>query len=156
MTTPAGYCIDTNSILERNRNYPPDIFVTLWQGIEQLIAAGRLVASDEVKQELGRVHDEAGTWARSQSGLFVPMDKAQTDEVTRILEDFEDLLDYRKGKSGADPFVIALARVRGYAVVTYERKAPPKTRPTIPNVCEHYKIPCFDLRDLSRAEGWTF
>lgn len=156
MTTPAGYSIDTNSILERRRNYPPDIFVSLWEGIEQLIAVGRLVASDEVKYELDRVDDDIRKWARSQKGLFVPMDKAQTDEVTKIMQDFEDLVDYRKNKSGADPFVIALAKVRGYAVVTYESKVGSTQRPAIPNVCDRYKIPYFDLRGLARSEGWKF
>jgi len=113
-------------------------------------------ASSEVRFELDAVDDELRRWAASQSGLFVPLDKEQTDEATRIQTDFEDLVDYRANKSGADPFVIALARVRGYTIVTLERMAGPGERPRIPNVCDYYSIPYVNIIGLMRQEGWRF
>ena len=47
-----------------------------------------------MRHELDEISDEVRTWARNQSGLFVPLDKAQTDEVTRIMDQFEKLVDY--------------------------------------------------------------
>ena len=137
MTKPTVYCIDTSAILHAwNRRYPPQAFPTVWTNVEQLIAEGRLCATEEVQHELDEISDEVRAWARSHSGLFVPLDKAQTDEVTRILDQFEKLVDYRAQKSGADPFVIALAEVRGCTAITEERRTGARETPTIPNVCD--------------------
>jgi len=115
-----------------------------------------MCASTLVRHELDVAEDEVKEWVRSQHGLFVPLDKAQTDEVTRIQEDFDDLVDHRKNKSGADPFVIALARVQGHTVVTLETMAAPNERTRIPNVCAKYGMQCIDLIGLMDLEGWTF
>jgi DNA-binding cell septation regulator SpoVG len=157
MITKASYCIDSNLVIQgRKHLYPPRRFASLWHNVERLITEGRIRASAMVKAELSIADDEVCQWVRGQHGLFVPLDKRQTDEVTRIQEDFDDLVDHRKNKSGADPFVIALARVNGYTVVTLETMAAPNERTRIPNVCKKYGIPCIDLIGLMDAEGWTF
>jgi hypothetical protein len=157
MTKEATYCIDSNLIIQgRKYRYPPRRFASLWENMESLIRAGRIRASALVKQELEAADDEIKDWIKQQKGLFVPLDKMQTDEVRRIQEDFDDLVDHRKNKSGADPFVIALARVKGYTVVTLETMAATNERTRIPNVCAYYGIPCIDLIGLMDLEGWTF
>lgn len=151
------YCIDSNLIIQgRKHRYPPRRFASLWHNVERLIADGRMRASMMVREELTVAEDEIKEWVRDQHGLFVPLNKEQTDVVTKIQEDFDDLVDHRKNKSGADPFVIALARVRGYTVVTLETMAAPNERTRIPNVCAKYAIPCIDLIGLMDTEGWTF
>ena len=157
MTAPPIYCIDTSSILEaRIRSYPPAIFVQLWERVEALIAAQRLVAPFEILHELERQDDETKRWARGQSGLFVPLDRAQTDEVTRILRGFPLLVDSSRGRSGGDPFVIALAKIHGYTVVTEERLSRSAKRPRIPDVCLSYNVPCITFLELVLREKWTF
>lgn len=157
MSPPPIYCIDSSSILEaRIRSYPPAVFVQLWTRVEALIAAGRLVASVEILHELERQDDETRRWSRSQSGLFVPLDRAQTDEVTQILRGFPLLVDSSRGRSGGDPFVIALAKIHGYTVVTEERLSRSPKRPKIPDVCLSYQIPCITFLDLVLRERWTF
>ncbi len=157
MTQKPIYCIDTNFIIQgRKYRFPPEQFPGLWANIEALIAGRRMYASSEVRTELDVVEDELKRWATSQSGLFVPLDQAQTNEVTRIQTDFENLVDYRANKSGADPFVIALAKVHGYTIVTQERMSGPGERPRIPNVCQHYDIPYVDIIGLMKLEGWRF
>lgn len=157
MTPPVIYCIGTSSILEaRIRSYPPAIFVQLWGRVEALIAAGRLVAPVEILHELERQDDETKRWARGQSGLFVPLDRTQTDEVTRILRSFPLLVDSSRGRSGGDPFVIALAKIRGYTVVTEEKLTRSAKRPRIPDVCLSYNVPCIAFLELVLRERWTF
>jgi len=153
VSTPDVYCIDTNCILERGRNYPPAQFPTLWSRLESLITDGRLRASEEVLEELERVdEDEPTAWAKSQKSLFVPLDLDQTNAVAQIQEEIPELVDYRAKKSGGDPFVIALALVRGYVVLTQEKKSGPPSRPRIPNACERYKIRYVNLVGLMSAE----
>ncbi len=148
------YSIDTSCILERNRNYPPTEFPSLWNLIERLILEGRLYASEQVLEELERVdEDEPTAWAKTQSGLFVPLDLQQTDAVGQIQEDLPNLVDHRSLKSGGDPFVVALALVRGCSVLTQEKRSSPPSRPKIPNACERYHIPYANLVGLMRIEG---
>ena len=73
--------------------------------------------------ELEKKEDEAFAWAKAQEDLFVPMDDEIQDAVSAILADHPRLLDTRRGRSGADPFVIALAKVRGCTVVTGEHRS---------------------------------
>jgi len=48
-----GYVVDTNALIDLwRRRYPPDVFPTLWQRIEELISSGELVAPQEVLSEL--------------------------------------------------------------------------------------------------------
>jgi hypothetical protein len=151
------YCIDANVIIQgRKHRYPPKRFPVVWQNIEQLIDEGRICASMMVKDELVVAEDEIRDWAKGRHGLFVPVDKAQTDVVTQIQKDFEDLVDHRKRKSGADPFVIALAKVRGCTVVTLESKTGTGQKPKIPNVCDRYHIPWTNLVGMFDQEDWTF
>jgi len=57
-------------------------------------------------------------------------------------------------RGAADPFVIALAQERGFAVVTAERSKPSK--PRIPDVCALLKVPCMTLVEMFRQEKWAF
>lgn len=157
MTADLVYCIDTSSILEaRVRSYPPDVFATLWEKIEGLITAGRLLASEEVLRELEKKSDDTYRWAKGQAGLFVPLDRGQTDEVSRIEGAFPHLVHKIKNRSVSDPFVIALAKLRGYTIVTEENESTSPQKPKIPDVCAVYGIKCITFLEVVRHEKWTF
>jgi hypothetical protein len=61
-----------------------------------------------------------------------------------------------KNRNRADPFVIALARMRGATVVTGEGSDGTANRPKIPFVCEQLGINCVRFLDVVTLEGWTF
>lgn len=53
-------------------------------------------------------------WAKNhKAALFVPIDEEQQQHVATILARYERLVDTRKNRSAADPFVIALAMANG-------------------------------------------
>lgn len=157
MSAPPIYCIDTSSILEaRTRTYPPAAFPTLWDRVEALIDAGRLLSPIEMLKELERKDDETRKWARAKSGLFVPYSPQQIATVTQILTTHPLLVDSSKGRSGGDPFLIALALIEGYTLVTEEVATNSPKKPRIPDVCIVYKVPYITFLDLVIAEGWTF
>jgi hypothetical protein len=64
---------------------------------------------------------------------------ALEDEIqasaTEILAKFPELVNMRRSRSVADPFVIALARVQGLTVITAERASGSPQEPRIPYVC---------------------
>jgi hypothetical protein len=65
-----------------------------------------------------------------------------------------NLINPNTGRSGADPFVIALAQVNNCAVVTEEKARP--TRPKIPDVCAGLGLRCINMLDLMRQERWSY
>ena len=156
MTHGLVYCADTSAILEgRRRSYPPELFPQLWKNMEALIAAGRLVAPEEVRIELAVKDDETFAWAKGQSGLFVPFDIEQMRETTLIANRFRRFVDNPKVRNRADPFVIALAKARGYTVVTQEKPGSPDS-PKIPFVCDSIGVPYVRFLDIIRREQWRF
>lgn len=151
------YSIDTSAILEGwHRQFPPDIAPGFWEGFDELIESGSLKASEEVLFELEKKDDEIFKWAKKKEEFFVQIDVPVQRVVRDILIDFPTLIDSRRNRSGADPFVIALARLTSSIVVTYENPTNSIRRPHIPDVCNAYKIRVMNLLDLIRNEGWQF
>ena len=66
-------------------------------------------------------------------------------------------LRLRPGDLKADPFVVALARVEGAAVVNEENIARElNARPKLPNLCEWFDVRSLTLLEFTREHGWTF
>ncbi len=143
------------------RFYPPDVFVGLKTRIEALIARGKLQAPQLVREELNVVGTPAlKSWAKSQRGLFVPLEPALQREAADIQARYPELVDAKSGRESADPWVIALAKLRGGTVVSQETSASEKRKPPrsyyIPDVGRELAVSCINLLGLMRREGWTF
>ncbi len=151
------YSIDTSAILNGwRRYYPPDVFPSLWMRIASIIDSGALIASEEVLFELERQDDEVYAWALERRAMFRPIDEPIQIAVAGILRDHPRLVDTRRQRSGADPFVIALAKIENAGVVTSEKHSGVLSKPNIPDVCDALGIRCLDLLDLIREQGWVF
>jgi hypothetical protein len=59
-----------------------------------------------------------------------------------------------RGSPVADPFVIAMAKIRSGCVVTEEAKKENAAR--IPTVCEHFGIAWCNIEGFMEAQGWEF
>lgn len=151
------YCIDTSSILTGWRHsYPPEVFPGLWDKLNELIQNGELISTEEVLHELEKKDDEVYKWALDRKIMFIEIDDDIQVAVREILQNHKRLLDTRKNRSGADPFVIALAKIRGCTVVTNEQLTNSPDRPHIPDVCKSFNIPTVSLLDLIKEKGWVF
>jgi len=152
------YCIDTSALIDAwTRWYPKEVFPSLWDSVDKLIADGRLISSEEVLQELERKEgDDLHEWARRREALFVPLDDRIQEHLSRIMASHARLVDGRTGKSYADPFVIATAQANQCVVVTGEKPSTKPRRPKIPDVCRDLGIQCIGFTELIRQEGWRF
>ncbi len=151
------YCFDTSAFLDAwNRHYPPDVFPQLWNAIEERIAAGTIVTPEEVQVELAKKDDALLKWAKRQAGLFCDLDEPQQVSATEVLAKLPRLIDTRKGRSGADPFVVALARTRGAVVVTGENDDGTPEKPKIPTACGAFGIRCIRMLAFIREQHWIF
>lgn len=64
----------------------------------------------------------------------------------------------RLGEVGADPWLIAYARARGWGIITEELPAAlartQKRRPKIPDVCDDLGVACVSLKSLASIYEW--
>ena len=88
--------------------------------------------------------------------MFIEIDDYQ-DELASIMDEFPRLVDTKKGKSGADPMVIALAmsKIQRCTVVTEEGFGSEKS-PKIPFVCAQRDLRCINILQLFRDQAWKF
>jgi hypothetical protein len=152
------YSLDASSIIAAwTTRYPIDVMPTFWENLDSLIDNGDLRATEEVYEEIKRKDDGLFRWIRPRSALIVPVDEPVQEAVREILGSHRYLVEMARNRSGADPFVIGLARVHGVTVMTEERMRPnPVRKPKIPDVCGAYRIPCINLLGLIRANGWVY
>jgi hypothetical protein len=164
MSDPAPlpiYSIDSSSLMEwQGRYYPTDVFPSLAAIVDELAAAGRMLAPALVKEEI----DAVGTaglidWTENHSGIFVPTAEVLA-AAQAIQNQFTGLRDPKAEYEEADAYVIALARMRNGIVITQETPAAEKRNPRrthfIPDVCRELGITCISLLGLMRREGWRF
>ncbi len=152
-----AYSLDTSALIGAwDRHYPRDIFPEFWSGLSQIVAERRAACIDEVREELSKKDDELFAWSKGQDGLFVELEEQIQTATSKILAhpEWRKLTDSIAGRSVADPMVIALAQVRGAAVVTYEVSAPKRIK--IPDVCRGLNVPCISVLEMMRRERWRF
>jgi len=155
-----GYVIDTNALIDLWRRwYARDVFVGVWRNFEKLFKSGEIVAPSQVLNELQSQRDELYEWARKQK-FFIDLDEEQRNALNEILRDFPEdtFVDVKRTKPDADPFVVALARVKGpkWKVISSENPGGTSPRKRIPDVCAHYGIKCLRLLDFFREKQWRF
>jgi hypothetical protein len=150
------YCIDTSSLIAAwQERYPIENFPAFWTKLEALIAEERLVAPIDVLHETKKRSDELHTWLKARKRMFRELDDGVQIEAAQVLAQFPRLVGERKMRTSADPFVIALARVGGFQLVTDEKPTGSLSRPNIPDVCTELNMTIIGLLQLIKSEKWV-
>ena len=150
------YCIDTSSLIAAwQERYPIENFPAFWTKVDDLINSGRLVAPIDVFYETKKRSDELHAWLKKRPAMFRELEDAIQIAAAQVLAQFPRLVGEKKLRSSADPFVIALARIEGFQLVTEEKPTGSPTRPNIPDVCAEIEVTPINLLQLIRAEGWV-
>jgi hypothetical protein len=135
-------------------------FPTLWGNFDSLIADGAITSTREVARELDRFGNQPCLdWLAGNRDIFTTPTATEARVVRDIyaVQHFQQNLDMKKLQKGglnADPFVVAKASASNASVVTLEQFAPNAAR--IPNICQHFGVPCLSLEEFMEAEGWEF
>lgn len=154
------YVFDSSPLIDLFRYYYPDRFPSLWENFDALVIQQRIISVREVRLELEGYGDRLSYWVNDHRDLFITPTAAELNFVAEIFKKthFQALVrkkEQLQGKPVADPFVIANARVlEEGCVVTQELKKPKAAR--IPNVCDHFGIPCMNLEAFMEKEEWRF
>lgn len=154
------YSLDTSALIAAfHERYPINSFPSLWCKIEELIKNGRLKMSEVVFEEAMR-DTEIKQWCdqnQLKHDFQVTIDESVQLHVNEVLLQFPKLVDDRTGKSGADPWAIALAMMtQNCIVVTEENPTNSEKRPKIPDACAHFNLQCIKIVELIGRENWIF
>jgi len=154
-----NYCFDSSVFINSwRRYYPPKIFPTLWDNIFcQLISDNRLFVPIEAIKEIGNGNDELIDWIKANCSNIVDITIKQLETVQEIVTKYPKASDYKKPKPNhADPFVVAVAKLEGYTVVTYEGFGGNADDPKIPFLCKDYGVECIGMIEFFEKEGIRF
>jgi len=86
--------------------------------------------------------------------LFREVTEEVQHNLRRILQAHPELVDTKRDRSMADPWVIAHAMAEGAVVVTKEQFAPRRIK--IPDVCQAFGVRCMDDFQFLREVGVRF
>jgi len=150
------YIFDSGPFIDL-KNYPDDVFTSLWNNFTAMIKNGEIVSSSEVLRELEDYDDEIAKWAKANKRVFIKPTLEEQTEVQKILAKHPDLVKQEAiltGKPYADPFVIAQA-ISHNCVLVHNEKFKPNAH-KIPNVCKAYGVAETSLFEFFRTEKWKF
>jgi hypothetical protein len=151
-----SYSLDTSGFLDAwLRHYPIDVFPTVWDRLSVAVEKGVLFVSDEVLRELEKKDDGAHSWIKARPAMVVPFESKIEAAVIRLMTNYPRLVDSKKGRSGGDPFVIAVAMVKGLTVISGENASGKLDSPKIPDVCKDMGISCIRILDFFREQKWN-
>lgn len=154
------YIFDNSPLSSLFRNYYRSRFPSLWGKFDALVAQGQILSTREAFREINDGATETlREWAKAHEEVFTVPTAEEAAFVARVfaVPHFQQNIEQKKLLSGgyhADAFIIAKAFVTQGTVVTMERIRPNAVK--IPNICEHFKIPCMSLEDFMESEGWQF
>ena len=137
------FVFDTSAYMNGRRDhFRPSFVPTLWAIVEVAIVDGRIVLPREVYRELTFYDDELADWIKTLAGHVVE----PSQPVQRRAGEFEQHFPKSAARNRADPFILAEAEARQFAVVTYEGRTfrgVPTTNwtRTMPDVCQRFGIP---------------
>ncbi len=156
------YCLDANVLIQAwQKYYSPTLCPSYWEILNDLGAAERIFMPAAVREEITRTEDDLADWVK-QSDIPV---QAVTGPIALALKRIyahdkahETLADNSRGRSLADPWVIATALATGACVVTKEEMvtAVNTSKIKIPNVCRNMGVRCINDFDFLAEMGARF
>lgn len=162
------YCIDANVLIQAwQKYYSPDLCPDYWNILNDLGKQKRIFIPEEVKNEIivadssDKTEDDLSKWLKRST---IPIHKPTENVIAcwqRILQadpSHRLLVDNIKGRSLADPWLIAHALDKNATVVTKENmdSAMNSKRVRIPNVCKNMGVRCIDDFEFIKEIGVNF
>ena len=149
--------VDTSAIVgAHHAHYLPDSIMGFWAFFDAAWRRGNLVVPRAVELELADQSDAAHRWIKDRDSLVAE----PSERVQRRVGDLVASFRFRPGADEADPFVIAEAEDRGFAVATYEGRSPTgsfaRARAdvdNIPKVCAAIGVTCMPPGEAWRHVG---
>lgn len=156
------YCLDSSALINAwTSYYSPSLCPSYWEALEELGKQGKVFIPALVKKEIDEKTDELSRWLKDSLLPVRPITEPVTrcwQEILRKDKSHQTLVDNIRGRSIADPWVIAHALNEHAIVVTKEAKEtnPSAKRVRIPNVCEAMGLEWIDDFEFIERVGLRF
>jgi hypothetical protein len=155
------YCLDANVLIVAwHTYYSPHVCPSYWELMNKLGEQNLIFLPDQVYEELGKTDDDLLKWIKSGK---IPIEKTDTPVAECLRSIYTTnpihvrLVDSAKGRSLADPWVIAHAMRHNACVVTKENKITTSSdKIKIPNVCDNMGVRWIDDFQFGRDIGIKF
>lgn len=156
------YCLDSNVLIQAwQKYYSPKYCPSYWDVLNDLGREDKIFIPSMVYDEIVKTDDDLSDWLKASNIKVKPI----TSDVTKILTSIyaadpnhKHLVDNKKGRSLADPWVIAHAIKEDAIVVTKEEMvtAINSTKIKIPNVCDNMGVQWINDYAMVEKLGLTF
>lgn len=147
---PTRYCLDANVLIQAwQKYYSPRLCPSYWDNLNLLGQRGVIFIPKVVYDEIIKTEDDLSKWLANSDIPILQID----GEVTRCLstmyatnELHKYLVDNKKNRSLADPWIVAHAMKEQAVVVTKEERllVPSVKTIRIPNVCDNMGLRCIN------------
>lgn len=145
------YGIDTSSLAHVREVFATDQQAILWANIIALIKSGRLKTVPCVLSEFGG-WEEYALLKPYRKQLVLP-DKVLVPTVSRLVNQYEGLLNTGRRANQGDPWVIAMCLYYGCTPVAEERLEHRRGRMSIRWICQQEGLQHLTLEELVAREG---
>ena len=163
------FLIDSNAFMTPYRQYYAfDLIPTYWKELSKHADKGRLVLLDMVKAEIDKGEDDLAEWLNKETGFIIcnhiaPEIIGKYQEVLQYVQTCglykEQALMAWAPRHIADPWLIAVAAVNDYTIITTEvasgglsRKTPNKNA-KIPDVAKAFGVKTNNLYYMMKLLG---
>ncbi|MEX2564415.1 MAG: DUF4411 family protein [Cyclobacteriaceae bacterium] len=158
-----SYILDTNVFIEPwTKYYSPKFCTGYFECLNKLGNNGVIAIPEMVQKEVAKVDDDLAHWLLNKSDIPVLNITESVQQALRSIYSHDPkhtrLTDTTKGRSMADPWVIAHAIVEKATVVSKEEKVVTKVskKVKIPNVCDNMGIRCIQDFEFIEEVGIKF
>ena len=162
----SSFWLDTDSLVRPSaEGYRFAILPRFWKFLEEQAEQQIIVSSIRVLQELEAKQekpDELLVWARNQQGtLFLEPSHDVQETLRQIVDKVANTPRYypqhvHRFLAGADPWLVAHAKVSGGKIVTFEKPEPNSHKVKIPDVANEFGVLCMNIYDALSELGASF
>lgn len=150
--------MDANTYIQaKNEYYHMDVVPGYWEWLDTQFQLGTLASVSMVYDELSGYGDELTDWVKPRKEHFIDVSDDETQavfsEIIQLLAD-DDFTskDTDNFLAGADPWLIAKAKVTKATVVTLESLVPENSKKIkIPNICRQFDLEYINTFKLLRT-----
>lgn len=155
------YIMDTSSIISIKEKFSQEDQRRIFQKLGQFALQGTIKCPPQVLMELKSYEgpeDEPLKWIKNFKSELIVNDPSLYEKAKEILKRFPSLVDPRKSREQADPYVIALAEIlrekSNKVIIVSEDIRSRKKKISIHDVCRNLNIPCIQIEEfLSKIES---
>ena len=155
------YCLDTNVLIQAwQKYYSEKLCPDYWKVLNELGKSGKIFIPEEVYREVEKVDDDLLAWLKSSKITIRKKDSVVLEKLKMIYSNplHYKLVDATKGRSLADPWIIAHSMKENATLVTKEEKdrSPNSKKIKIPDVCDNMEVRCINDFQFIEEVGIRF